>query len=54
MNTEAKWGVITIMILFGVPMAGLALDDFHKNQCKIVAIQAGMQAEEIIKVCNKK
>lgn len=52
MNTEMKWGVLLVMFLFGIPLAGMALKEYQIGQCRTEAIRAGMPADEIAKVCK--
>ena len=52
MNTDMKWYAIVMIVIIGTPMAGLALDQYQKGQCRIEAIRASMPAEQIQKVCE--
>jgi len=49
---ELRWAMIVLGIMFGAPMIGLALNDYHKSECKIAAIHAHMSAEDIKQVCK--
>ena len=52
MNDDMKWFVIAVVLVMGVPFAGLAYSDYQKNQCKLAGIAAHMDTEEITKVCK--
>jgi hypothetical protein len=52
MNTDMKWYAIVMIVIIGTPMAGLALDQYQKSQCRIEAIRAGMDVEKIAQVCK--
>ena len=52
MNTEMKWFALVFMFAIGIPMVGLALEQYNRSQCRIEAIQASMPAEQILKVCE--
>jgi hypothetical protein len=53
MNTEMKWAALIFMFVFGVPMAGMALHEYHKSQCRLEAIKVGWEADRINQVCDK-
>jgi hypothetical protein len=52
MDDGIKWFVIAMVFVVGLPMAGLALTDYQKSQCKLAAIAAHMDTDEIAKVCK--
>ena len=52
MNTDMKWFAIIMIFFIAIPLAGLALSDYHKGQCRIEAIRANMDAEKIAQVCK--
>lgn len=52
MNTEMKWVALVFIFVFGTPMAGMALNEYHKTQCRIEAIKAGMDPDKITQVCK--
>jgi hypothetical protein len=52
MDNDMKWFVIAMVFVMGVPMVGLGLSDYQKNQCKLAGIAAHMDTEEITKVCK--
>jgi hypothetical protein len=52
MNTDTKWFVILMIVFISLPMAGLALNEYQKSQCRIEAIRAGMDVEKIAQVCR--
>lgn len=52
MNTDMKWYAIVMIAIIGIPMAGIALNEYQKGQCRIEAIRASMPAEQIEKVCK--
>ena len=52
MNTDMKWAALAFFFVMGVPMAGLALSEYQKSQCRIEAIRANMDADKIAQVCR--
>ncbi len=52
MNTDMKWYAIAMIAIIGIPMAGLALNEYQKSQCRIEAIKANMEPDKIEKVCK--
>ena len=52
MNTDMKWFALVMIALIGFPMAGLALNEYQKYQCRMEAIKAGMEPEKISQVCK--
>jgi hypothetical protein len=53
MDTEIKWAMIAMLCVIGLPMAGMALNDYQKNACRIEAIKAQVPADSIVKICGK-
>lgn len=52
MDTDMKWYAIAFMFIIGVPLAGLALEQYQQSQCRIEAIRAGMDSDKIAQVCR--
>lgn len=52
MNTDMKWYAIVMIAIIGIPMAGMALNEYQKSQCRIEAIHAGMDVDKIAQVCK--
>ena len=52
MNTEMKWFSLVFIFIIGMPMAGLALKEYHQNQCRTEAIRANMDSDKIAQVCK--
>ena len=52
MNTDMKWAALAFMFILGLPLVGLALEQYNRGQCRIEAIRAGMDAEKITQVCK--
>jgi hypothetical protein len=52
MNTDMKWPALAFMFILGLPLVGLALEQYNQGQCRIEAIRASMPAEQILKVCK--
>ncbi len=48
-----KWVVLLVIGFIGLPMIGLALNDYQQSQCRLEAIKAHMPADDIAKVCGK-
>ncbi len=49
---EVKWFAIAVIVLFGSMFAGLSLEKYQVNQCRISSVQAGKSAEDIVKICK--
>jgi hypothetical protein len=52
MNTDMKWAALAFFFILGVPMAGLALKEYHIHQCRVEGIRANMEPEKIAQVCR--
>ena len=52
MDTDMKWYAIVMIAIIGIPMAGMALNEYQKSQCRIEAIRVGMDVEKIVQVCK--
>jgi hypothetical protein len=54
---ESKWFVILAIAMFGMPLVGIvsfeSIKQHDQNQCKIVAMQKGLTADDTLKVCVK-
>jgi hypothetical protein len=53
MDSDMKWVALVFAFVIGIPMVGLALNDYQKNTCRVEAIKASMPADDIAKVCGK-
>ena len=49
---EFKWAAICCIVVFGGAFAGLAVEKYQVNQCRIASVQAGKTADEITKICK--
>ena len=49
---EVKWIMIGSAIMFGTLFAGMGVEKYQVNQCRIASVQAGKSADEINKICN--
>jgi hypothetical protein len=49
---EVKWAVIVMVVLFGGMFAGLSVEKYQQNQCRIASVQAGKSADDIAKICK--
>ena len=52
MDKDMKWPALAFMFILGLPLVGLALEQYNQGQCRIEAIRANMAADEITKVCK--
>jgi hypothetical protein len=52
MNTDTKWFVILMIVFISLPLMAFALRDYRLGQCRVEAIQAGMDVEKIAQVCK--
>ena len=41
MNTDMKWAALAFMFILGLPLVGLALEQYNRGQCRTAA-RAGM------------
>ena len=53
MDTDMKFAWLAFVFVLGIPFAGLALKEYQASQCRIEAINAGMEPEKISQVCGK-
>ena len=51
---EIKWTMISTAVIFGTMFAGMGLDHYSKNQCRVEAIKAGVEADKIKTACGIK
>ena len=49
---EIKWAMIAISVLFGSLFISLSFNSYHVNQCRIASVQAGMNTDDILKLCK--
>lgn len=49
---EIKWAMIAMAVIFGGMFAGLSVEKYQVNQCRIASVQAGKSADEIVKICK--
>jgi len=54
MDNDVKWAIWAFVMLFGMPMIGIALSDYQHSQCRIEAIKAGVEADKINMACGVK
>jgi hypothetical protein len=52
MNTDMKWLALAFMFILGLPLVGLALEQYNRGQCRIEAIKANMEPDKIGQVCK--
>lgn len=50
---ESKWWAIAVAVWIGSLCAGMAVDAYGKNQCKISYAQSDRSAEDIATICGK-
>jgi hypothetical protein len=50
---ETKWIAIGFAVTFSAMALGVSWTQQARNQCKIVAMQSGYQADDIRKVCGQ-
>ena len=48
-----KWAFIAMAVIFGSIAVGDGVEKYQLNQCRIAAVQAGMNADDIVKACKK-
>jgi hypothetical protein len=49
---EMKWLAIMVIGMFGAMFIGLGFETYHRQECRIAAIQAKMSTDDIAKVCK--
>ena len=49
---DMKWAAIAFMFIIGIPMAGMAFEQYQRGQCRIEAIKANMAPDQIAQVCK--
>ena len=49
---EVKWVMIAMIVLFGSVFASMGFNSYQVNQCRVVSVQAGMSADDIVKLCK--
>ena len=49
---EIKWVMIAMAVLFGGLFASMGFNSYQVNQCRIASVQAGMSADNIVKLCK--
>lgn len=52
MDTDMKWFVILVIVFNSILLLAFALRDYRLGQCRIEAIQAGMDVDKIAQVCR--
>ena len=52
MDTDMKWFVILMIIVFTVPMAGLGIGEWRKQDCRMELAKAGRNVDEIRELCK--
>ena len=49
---QERYLAAIMIALFAAMFGGMAIEDYHKNQCRQEAIKAGKSADEINKICH--
>lgn len=52
MNSEMKWIALAFMFIIGIPMVGIAFEQYQRGQCRVEAIKANMEPDKIAQVCK--
>ena len=52
MNSDMKWFVLLIGAFVILPLMGMALDDWHRKDCRVELAKVGKSAEEIREICK--
>ena len=52
MNSELKWAAVIFMFIIGIPMLGMAFEQYQRGQCRVEAIKANMDPDKIAQVCK--
>lgn len=50
---EIKWIAIMSMVMFLGMFVGIGYSEYAKKECRIEAIKAGVDAEQIKNICGK-
>ena len=49
---EIKWAMIAMIVIFGSLFTSISFNSYQVNQCRIASVQAGMSADNIVKLCK--
>lgn len=52
MDNDMKWVMILIVAFLGLPMVGLAVSEWRKQDCRIELAKIGKTADEIKEICK--
>lgn len=47
-----RWSSIALIAFVLCMFGGMALESYHKNECRIAAVNAGKSAEDIGRICR--
>lgn len=52
MNSDMKWFVLLIVMMVGMPMIGLGLQQANTANCRLELGKSGRTAEDIKEICK--
>ena len=52
MDSDMKWYLLLIASFIIVPMIGMGISDWHKQECHIELAKLGKSVEEIKELCK--
>jgi hypothetical protein len=52
-DRDVRGFMIFVCILFGGMFAGIGIEQYQKNTCRVEAMKAQMPVDDIVKVCGK-
>lgn len=52
MNDDMKWFLIVILLFVFLPVVGMAVSEWRKQDCRMELAKVGKSAEEIKEICR--
>ena len=52
MDSDMKWFVIAFMFIIGIPLIGIGISEWRKQDCRVELAKVGKSIEEIKELCK--
>ena len=52
MDSDMKWFIALIVAFVVIPLVGLSISDWHKQDCRVELAKVGKSTEEIKELCK--
>lgn len=52
MNDDMKWFLIVVLLFIFLPVVGMGVSEWRKQDCRVELSKAGKSAEEIKEICK--